>query len=48
MVVGDWVCDDVDVVWCWVLVGKGLVYKFWLDVVEDVCVGCLCLLLLDW
>lgn len=44
LVCGLLVCDDVDVVWCWVVVGEGIIYKFWLDLCEDVFVGCLQLL----
>lgn len=42
-VAGDRVCDDADVVRRWALAGKGLVYKSWLDVAEDVRAGaCAC------
>lgn len=47
-VAGDRVCDDADVVRRWALAGKGLVYKSWLDVAEDVRAGRLRLLLPDW
>lgn len=32
-------CDDVEIVRCWVVEGCGIVYKFWFDVYDDVCVG---------
>ncbi|HCF2342649.1 LysR family transcriptional regulator [Pseudomonas paraeruginosa] len=47
-VAGDRVCDDADVVRRWALAGKGLVYKSWLDVAEDVRAGRLRLLLSEW
>ncbi|MFK1436406.1 LysR family transcriptional regulator [Pseudomonas aeruginosa] len=47
-VAGDRVCDDADVVRRWALAGKGLVYKSWLDVAEDVRAGRLRLLLPEW
>ncbi|MCV6145487.1 substrate binding domain-containing protein, partial [Pseudomonas aeruginosa] len=47
-VAGARVCDDADVVRRWALAGKGLVYKSWLDVAEDVRAGRLRLLLPDW
>ncbi|EPF1360874.1 LysR family transcriptional regulator, partial [Pseudomonas aeruginosa] len=39
---------DADVVRRWALAGKGLVYKSWLDVAEDVRAGRLRLLLPEW
>ena len=47
-VAGDRVCDDADVVRRWALADKGLVYKSWLDVAEDVRAGRLRLLLPEW
>ncbi|MBG4803898.1 LysR family transcriptional regulator [Pseudomonas aeruginosa] len=47
-VAGARVCDDADVVRRWALAGKGLVYKSWLDVAEDVRAGRLRLLLPEW
>ncbi|MBH9399806.1 LysR family transcriptional regulator [Pseudomonas aeruginosa] len=47
-VAGDRVCDDADGVRRWARAGKGLVYKSWLDVAEDVRAGRLRLLLPEW
>lgn len=44
-VAGDRVCDDADVTRRWAVAGRGVVYKSWLDVAEDVCEGRLQVLL---
>ncbi|AHL76822.1 LysR family transcriptional regulator [Stutzerimonas stutzeri] len=46
-VAGDRVSDDADVVRRWALAGRGLVYKSWLDVAQDVQAGRLTVLLPD-
>lgn len=45
---GDRVSDDADVVRRWALAGRGLVYKSWLDVADDVQAGRLEVALADW
>lgn len=47
-VAGDRVCDDADVTRRWAVAGRGVVYKSWLDVAEDVCEGRLQVLLPNW
>jgi DNA-binding transcriptional LysR family regulator len=44
-VTGDRISDDADVVRRWALAGRGLVYKSWLDVAQDVQAGRLVVLL---
>lgn len=44
-VAGDRVCDDADVTRRWAVAGRGVVYKSWLDVAEDVREGRLQVLL---
>lgn len=45
---GDRVSDDADVVRRWAVAGRGLVYKSWLDVADDVQTGRLEVALGDW
>ncbi len=45
---GDRVSDDADVVRRWAVAGRGLVYKSWLDVADDVQAGRLEVALGDW
>ncbi len=45
IVSGDRISDDADVVRRWALAGRGLVYKSWLDVAQDVQAGRLVVLL---
>ncbi len=45
LVTGDRISDDADVVRRWALAGRGLVYKSWLDVAQDVQAGRLVVLL---
>jgi DNA-binding transcriptional LysR family regulator len=45
---GDRVSDDADVIRRWAMAGRGLVYKSWLDVAEDVEAGRLELVLPEW
>ncbi|MDH0893442.1 MULTISPECIES: LysR family transcriptional regulator [unclassified Pseudomonas] len=45
---GDRVSDDADVVRRWAVAGRGLVYKSWLDVANDVQTGRLEVALGDW
>ncbi|SDU89437.1 LysR family transcriptional regulator [Pseudomonas sihuiensis] len=47
-VAGDRVCDDADVTRRWAVAGRGVVYKSWLDVAEDVREGRLQVLLPNW
>lgn len=47
-VAGDRVCDDADVTRRWAVAGRGVVYKSWLDVAEDVHEGRLQVLLPSW
>jgi len=47
-VAGDRVCDDADVTRRWAVAGRGVVYKSWLDVAEDVHEGRLQVLLPNW
>ena len=47
-VAGDQVCDDADVTRRWAVAGRGVVYKSWLDVAEDVREGSLQVLLPNW
>nr|WP_064494919.1 LysR family transcriptional regulator [Pseudomonas chengduensis] len=47
-VTGDRVCDDADVTRRWAVAGRGVVYKSWLDVAEDVREGRLQVLLPNW
>ena len=45
LVRGDRISDDADVVRRWALAGRGVVYKSWLDIAQDVQVGRLVVLL---
>ena len=45
LVSGDRVSDDADVVRRWALAGRGVVYKSWLDIAQDVQSGRLVVLL---
>lgn len=45
---GDRVSDDGDAVRRWAVAGRGIAYKSWLDVSDDVAAGRLEVLLLDW
>jgi DNA-binding transcriptional LysR family regulator len=45
---GNRVCDDADVARRWALAGRGIVYKSWLDVAQDVRGGRLEMVLTDW
>lgn len=45
---GNWVFNDGDMVWCWCVVGKGVVVKLSLDVCDDLLEKRLVFLFLDY